>query len=577
MAHRHPTVEIDPHGRIPLAGLLAEPLLRGRVLTGDTGMDRQVSWCLPLSEIGEGDLADVAVHLPVAALTGASAPDLVAELARRGAAAIFARPGEGGDLASATLSARRAGLPLVELAEQADYRRVSRLVGQKALAHTSHVLEYGSRVHRTLAEVLALGSGLPAMALAIHGLSRCDILILDADSTVLAAAGFGSDARATPEGVSAMLAERLPESPSTVELDGHPVDMPVRTLVTPIVVGGELFGRLVMVEPAWPPDDHDSAQHHVIAEHGATLTGSEMLRQRSVRAAEELARGDFIEALVHGRFADPHELTARARHHGFGIDARYAVYVASATALLPAGRHDPRPGSAMARLAQAVDPAEDRRTLAATVGSMVVVIRQTPAGGAADPLAEQRAVTHFAERLHRTLRRHLGADLRVTYGRPGEGAAGVAAGYHEARLAMGLARRTGAAAVCGYDDLRVFAAIKDVAVSAEGRSFARETLEPLRRVHSQTGDLEQVVLAYIQAAGNLNAAARTLKLHRNTMLYKLDRASRALRMDIRTAEAQFMVWLAHHIDTLGSVASVLAEELSPPAEDVADTAWRTSA
>jgi DNA-binding PucR family transcriptional regulator len=74
------------------------------------------------------------------------------------------------------------------------------------------------------------------------------------------------------------------------------------------------------------------------------------------------------------------------------------------------------------------------------------------------------------------------------------------------------------------------------------------------------------VLAYIKAAGNLNAAARSLNLHRNTMLYKLDRASRALRMDIRTSEAQYMFWLAHHIETLTSVTHTLADELSPPAD-----------
>jgi sugar diacid utilization regulator len=611
MAHHHPAVELDPHGRIPLRDLLAEPLLRGRVLTGGLGMDRPVCWCLPLSEVKESDrhddpeetsdLAGVAVHLPMDALADDDAPELVAGLARRGAAVLLARQGPHGgtDIATAVRSALRSGLPLVELDRIADYRRVSRLVGQKALAQTSHVLEYGSHVHGTLAGVLSLGTGLPAMARAIHGLSLCDVLILDSDNAVLAAAGFRPKGRATPEEVTEMLAERLPDRshPDTrsggtgvIELDlrresatldpagvtgaegAHEEHAPVRVVLAPILVGGEMYGRLVLIEPDWPPNGHDSAQHRVIVEHGATLSGSEMLRQRSVQAAEEQARGDFIEALVHGRFADPHELRARARHHGFDVEARYAVHVVSSAALLAAGRPDLRPATAMTRIAHAVEPADDRHTLAATVGSMIVVIRQIPPTDAADPLAEQRSVTHFAERLHHTLRSRAGTDLRVTHGRPGKGAAGVAASYHEARMAMGLARRTGAAPVCGYDDLRVFAAIKDVAASVEGQSFACETMEALRRVHSQTGDLEQVVLAYIHAAGNLNAAARALKLHRNTMLYKLDRASRALRMDIRTAEAQFMVWLAHHIETLTSVTSALADEMSPPVEDVAGVA-----
>ena len=73
-----------------------------------------------------------------------------------------------------------------------------------------------------------------------------------------------------------------------------------------------------------------------------------------------------------------------------------------------------------------------------------------------------------------------------------------------------------------------------------------------------------LVLAYIAESGNLNAAARRLGLHRNTTLYKLDRVSRVLGMDIRSADTLFMVWLAHHIDNLVQVNDSLDAELAPP-------------
>ncbi|MFC5819429.1 helix-turn-helix domain-containing protein [Nonomuraea harbinensis] len=576
----------DPSGQISLRALLAEPLLRGRVIAGTAGLSRSASWCLPLSELGEAgpvsspDLSGMVVHLPADAL---AEPDeacaLVADLARRDAVALLVWPSPEGrvpDLTRAARAAEEARIPLLVLPAEADYRAVSRLVGQKALAQTSHVLEYGSRVHRTLAEVLARGSGIPAMARAVAGLARCPVLVMDADGETLVCAGFEPGAAglaAEPARIADLIAERLPDlresddcarTLTELNLREGELDDPVRVLIAPIVVGGDLYGRLVLVENVWPPDAHDLAQHRVIAEHGATLTGSEMLRQRSVRAAEEQARGDFVESLVHGRFADPHELEARARHHGFDPEGRYAVHVLTAGALLPAGRRDQRRAGAVTRMVQVVEPSDTQRTLAAAIGPFIVVIRQVTG----DALAGQASVAQFAGQLHRALRPHLGDDLRLTHGRAGRGAAGVAASYYEARVAMGLARHTGAAPVCGYDDLRVHAALKDVAASVEGRAFAREILDALRRVHSQTGDLEQVVLAYIRSAGNLNAAARTLKLHRNTMLYKLDRASRALRMDIRSADAQFMVWLAHHIDTLAAVTGALSDELSPPVDSV---------
>ncbi|WP_190852754.1 PucR family transcriptional regulator [Actinomadura sp. RB99] len=564
--------------QVPVRTLLAEPLLRGTLVAGASGLDRGVGWCLPLSETrtdpgaGPGpDLAGVAVHLPVAALAPPDeAAAVVAGLVRREAAALLAwRPrGDDADLSAASRAADAAGVPLLVLPAEADYRAVSRLVGQKALAQAAHILEYGTRVHRTLAEVLAHGPGIPAMAHAIVGLSRCSVLICDAEGERLAWAETPDGPAPDPDAVQAALPAPPPRGPDAV-LDGHAhaaeaelavaPGVTLNALITPVVVGGEPFGRLVMVERTCPPDPHDLAQHRVVAEHGATLIGSEMLRQRSVRAAEERARGDFVEALVHGRFADPHELGARARHHDFDVDGHYAVHVVSAAALLPVGRDYLRRTVTATRTAQTLEPAGC--TLTAAIGSTIVVIRQVTAGP--DPLKQRAEAARFAERLHRALRAQLGEDLRVTHGRPGAGAAGVAAGYHEARLAMGLAWHTSAAPVCGYDDLRVFAALKDVAGSAEAKSFAQETLAPLRRANG--GDLEQIVLAYIRTSGNLNAAARELGMHRNTMLYKLDRASRALRMDIRSADAQFMFWLALHIDTLTTVTGSLADEMAPPA------------
>jgi sugar diacid utilization regulator len=314
-------------------------------------------------------------------------------------------------------------------------------------------------------------------------------------------------------------------------------------------------------------DEHDLAQHRIIVEQGATLVGSEMLRQRSVQEAQERARDDFVDALLHARFADQHELAARARHYRFDPAARFAVFVVTASGLEPDRRPDARRGANAARAAGRVAPADGVLTLTAQIGSMVVVVRQVPArrsGAAPDPLAERQALQTYGTQLHRAMHQRLGEQVRVAYGGAGTGAQGVARSYREARTAVALGVKVGAARVCGYDSLRVFAAIEQVATTAAGRNFAQEVLEPLRKADGQTGNLESIVIAYIEESGNLNAAARRLQLHRNTMLYKLDRASRALQMDVRTAETQFMVWLAHRIETLGDVQRALDRELLPP-------------
>jgi sugar diacid utilization regulator len=573
--------------------LLAEPLLRGGSVAGEAGLHREVSWCLPLSEIGSvrapghepaTDLTGVVVHAPSTALSrGDRACELVDALSRRGAAALLVWPAEEGatvDLDAVALRAGSVSLPVLLLRHEADYRRVSHLIAMKVLTQSAHVLEYSMRVHRILGEVFAHGSGLVAMARTMSHLARTPVFVLGIGGETVAHADAGLPAGTVPTEVghtvvtqliaqhrrererSAATGDGAPEHSRLVELTIG--DDTVHAVAAPVSVAGEPYGIVVLVEHTWPADEHDLAQHRVIAEQGATLVGSEMLRQRSVRAAEERARDDFVDALLHGRFTDQHELAARSRHYQFDLDGRFAAFVVTVQGLTPDWRPDARRTAAAARAAAGVAPSSDLLTLTAQVGSMIVVLRQLPSVDRDHGVDERQACTMFAGQLHRLMRDRLGDGVRVAYGRAGTGAAGVATSYREARTAVALAQRVQAAPVCGYTDLRVFAAIQEAASSDAGSAFAAEVLEPLRRSDGQTGNLEQIVLAYIRESGNLNAAARALQLHRNTMLYKLDRASRALQADIRSAETQFMVWLAHHIDMLNQVDSALRNELHPP-------------
>jgi DNA-binding PucR family transcriptional regulator len=181
------------------------------------------------------------------------------------------------------------------------------------------------------------------------------------------------------------------------------------------------------------------------------------------------------------------------------------------------------------------------------------------------PDAAVEAIAAYATALHRSLaqRRDQGSrPVLVAYGRPVVGALAVPDSYREARLALGLQSRLELAPVCGYQDLRVHAVLEDVAGSRTGRSFATDVLAPLREPGA--GDLEVAVLAYVACGGNVNAAARDLHIHRNTMLYKLDRASRVLGMDLRQAENQFAVWLAHTLDLLAATRAEVDRLVSPP-------------
>lgn len=556
--------------------LLAEPkLAASRVLSGADRLDTALTWCLPWSEaVGTERLDGVGVHAYVADLLAQTRgpASAIRDVADRGASALLLS-GDVGGLDTAGVTADMVPIPLVRLPPSTGFGMVNRVVAEKNLAHASHVLEYAVTVHRTLGELLYRGAGLPALGRQISRLSRCPAFVLGAHGEVLVYEYIGTTSVPDPSEVLRLLGETTlaepvptdaapgqdvvePDRVGLVHLDME--DGPVSCVVAPIVLGRIRHGWIVIVELDEPPARHDLAQHRVIAEQAVAIVGSEMLRLRSVEEAKERARGDFVHALLHGRFTDPHDLLARAAHHEFDAEACYAVLAVTGFGS-PGPREPTIRGVELARLAGRVRPEPGIRTLTTVIGDVLVVIRQITPGRST--VGER--LTEFAQALCAEVRARLGRPVRVTHGRPAAGARGIATSYREARVALGVCERLDIWGVSGYDELRVFAVLGDIAATPQGRSFATEVLAPLRSRTAAGADLQAAVIAYVETGGNLNAAARNLSLHRNTMLYKVERASRLLGMDLRQAEARHTVWLAHRIGMLGEVQATIDRELRP--------------
>lgn len=557
-----------------VSSLLREPALRGaRILAGSTGLARTVTWCLPWREVlaDVGPVEGVVVYARAAELAGEGMPDTLARLGARGVAALLLAS-DGNLLPPDVLAAVDPDLPVVQLPAAVGFPLTNRTVAERALAQAANILQYGVAVHRALADLLHRGAGLPALGRQLAALSRSPAFILDPQGKVLVYEYVGVAAVPDPYEVVRLLHEvevvGRPERESgtfpRVELvDLALEDQPVTCVVGPIVLGRKHLGSLVVVELDPQPAEHDLAQHRVIIEQAAAIAGSELLRLRSVEEAMERARGDFVHALLHGRFANPHDLLGRAAHHDFDLEARYGVVTVHGFDVLGSAQSLAAMLS-LARRAEQVLRRSGVQTLATVVEDVLVVIRQAlrRPGARQDAASDMAQVAEYASALAREMERHVGRALTVAYGRPGRGARGISTSYREARIALGVCERLGTPRVAGYAELRVFAALADIASSPQGRAFAEELLAPLRR-DGAAGDLERTVIAYLESGGNLNAAARKLQLHRNTMLYKIDRAARLLGMDLREADNQFTLWLAHRIELVGDVQAGVDREFQP--------------
>jgi purine catabolism regulator len=116
----------------------------------------------------------------------------------------------------------------------------------------------------------------------------------------------------------------------------------------------------------------------------------------------------------------------------------------------------------------------------------------------------------------------------------------------EAEQALLLGRQLfGTGRVLAFSDLGVYRLLVRLRETPELWTFYRETLSKLAEYDQRQGaDLIKTLDAYFSHLGNLRATSEALHVHRNTLLYRLERIKEISGMDLDNAEEHFALWLA---------------------------------
>jgi DNA-binding PucR family transcriptional regulator len=125
-----------------------------------------------------------------------------------------------------------------------------------------------------------------------------------------------------------------------------------------------------------------------------------------------------------------------------------------------------------------------------------------------------------------TLRETLAEGQGVALGTPAYGLVGFRRGHEEALLARRVADLGGWTGVLRYDEVELVS-LASVDLDRLGR-FVRRTLGPLTADDEPTARLRETLLAWLAEGGNARRAAERLHAHKNTVLYRLQRAQQLL-------------------------------------------------
>jgi purine catabolism regulator len=292
--------------------------------------------------------------------------------------------------------------------------------------------------------------------------------------------------------------------------------------VRPLTLRGAIEGYLILLGSR---DDFTDFDYQVAA-RTASVLAIELAKQSAVVEARLRVQGDFLEELLDNPAPAIEQLSSRARALGYDLDVPHVVFVLRPRTLASPER---APGS---RSTQRFADAARRKLILANVASLlrevdggVQVLAPCPDGVEADSYDR---VAEWVESVRVDMERAMAPDPVAVIAGVGRSPRGELTYYSTLREAT-LSAEIAATLPEGnrtlhFAHLGALRLIFQLAGNPELRSFQHDLLGPLEEYdRSHRSEFVQTLDAFFRAGGNHMQAARDLHVHRNTLIYRLDR------------------------------------------------------
>ena len=404
------------------------------------------------------------------------------------------------------------------------------------------VLEWAERQHHQLMQLVLDEGGLPELVSALASALRASVTVEDTDGRVLAsapaedycppptpaarraAAARGALKAQEAAGRRYMVAKvPAPRANGRTAPDGPRAD--TAAWAAPVVVGGELAGRLWVTAP---PADPEPVQLRVV-ERFALVVALLLLQQRHLLDVQSRLSGDLLGDLLRdGGPVRPQAVLDRAAAIGHDLSRPHVLALLTADATVPAAVRLPE----LARAAAEPGPAP---LVGSYDGAYVLLLPEEP-----DPGDALRRVLAKAGQA-------VGAQGMVTMvaGPVARDPADYGTAFRVARGAAALRRASGRGGFVDVGRLGLSALLLETGTPDALRRFAATVLHGVE-AHEERygGDLLATLRAWLSAGCSTAAAADALVVHRNTVTYRLGRIEQLTGRSLRDSSVRLELQLA---------------------------------
>jgi purine catabolism regulator len=260
-----------------------------------------------------------------------------------------------------------------------------------------------------------------------------------------------------------------------------------------------------------------------------------MSRHKAVREAEKKLKGDLLTALLQDDIS-PRDARLWAQSMGLDlIEDHVALRFAWGISNAPSRRRlETLVNGEIARL--------EIKAIVTLMVSEVTCICQVPAQVTRPDLAIELGMAVF----NQGLAEFPAGAIRCGIGSPARDLSTWRDSFRQAGQALEMARRLAENRPLYFPDLSVYRLLLQIEHNPEMIAFLEETLGPLLD-YEGGHDFLETLEAFFQNTGNLSQTAEALFIHRNTLLYRMERIKEILGLDLDNPSSRLAVQLALYI------------------------------
>jgi purine catabolism regulator len=436
-----------------------------------------------------------------------------------------------------------AGLPIFVVTSDTTLREIHRGLAALLIDRQKQITERGMQLYRRLTEMSREGQGLAAMTDIISKLTGKIVAIQDKRLEILALT-IPADSAFDEETVSEILADydHLPpvlrnrKAVARVR-QSHwqqllPVnDQKIARLISPIISGDRARGYLSLIGT---PDNLDLLDT-LAAEHGAAAYAMEMAKAKAVSEAKKGLRGNFLEGMLAGTLpeAEMERLAGRLDHN---TDRPHVVITFAWL-----GNNVP----SLRRMETTINwllSSHNRSALSHVYSDDHICVFQA--------LEDSDQDLSTARELATRIRDHLQAEfpqMQLVGGLsgPARTLSEWPETYRQAVHSMEVARRLKLAHIVEFNSLGIYQLLAQLDSTPILQQFCQRLIGPLAHYDEQHhSELVHTITAYFDHHANISQTAEALFIHRNTLLYRLERIQELTGQDLNEADTRLSLHLA---------------------------------